>query len=133
MARKVGSGRRGTVDEEEYLLQSVTRLVTRFGTAQADTLRLLPHLLQLTEEHRTIGHSLREDMRAFELELDTTVAAIWQRGPDVQADPENALVGTDAWAGVTNKASARSDPLEKVGKPDIGSRNWGVLGGVLGQ
>lgn len=30
MERKVGSGRKGTVDEEEYLLKSVTKLVDRF-------------------------------------------------------------------------------------------------------
>jgi hypothetical protein len=30
MERKVGSGRKGTVDEEEYLLRSVTKLVDRF-------------------------------------------------------------------------------------------------------
>ena len=30
MERKVGSGRKGTVDEEEYLLRSITKLVDRF-------------------------------------------------------------------------------------------------------
>jgi elongator complex protein 1 len=34
MERKVGSGRKGTVDEEEYLLKSITKLVARFGTTQ---------------------------------------------------------------------------------------------------
>jgi elongator complex protein 1 len=31
MERKVGSGRKGTVDEEEYLLNSLTKLVGRFN------------------------------------------------------------------------------------------------------
>lgn len=31
MERKVGSGRKGTVDEEEYLLKSITKLVGRFN------------------------------------------------------------------------------------------------------
>ena len=30
LERKVGSGRKGTVDEEEYLLKSVVKLVDRF-------------------------------------------------------------------------------------------------------
>lgn len=34
LERKVGSGRKGTVDEEEYLLKSVTKLTTRFDGTQ---------------------------------------------------------------------------------------------------
>lgn len=34
MERKVGSGRKGTVDEEEYLLKSLTKLAGRLVTAQ---------------------------------------------------------------------------------------------------
>jgi hypothetical protein len=36
--RKVGSGRKGTIDEEEYLLKSLTKLVARFGTMQGEML-----------------------------------------------------------------------------------------------
>jgi elongator complex protein 1 len=36
MERKVGSGRKGTVDEEEYLLRSVTKLVDRFVMTQCE-------------------------------------------------------------------------------------------------
>lgn len=32
--RKVGSGRKGTVDEEEYLLQSIVKMCTRLATIQ---------------------------------------------------------------------------------------------------
>lgn len=38
MERKVGSGKKGTVDEEEYLLKSVTKLVGRFTIAQGEHL-----------------------------------------------------------------------------------------------
>ena len=34
MERKVGSGRKGTVDEEGYLLKSLTKLAGRLATAQ---------------------------------------------------------------------------------------------------
>ena len=34
MERKVGSGRKGTVDEEEYLLKSLTKLAGRLATTQ---------------------------------------------------------------------------------------------------
>lgn len=38
MERKIGSGRKGTVDEEEYLLRAVTKLVVRWGTVQGEYL-----------------------------------------------------------------------------------------------
>ena len=34
MERKIGSGRKGTIDEEEYILKSIGKLVTRFDTLQ---------------------------------------------------------------------------------------------------
>ena len=34
MERKIGSGRKGTVDEEEYLLKSITKLVVRWTATQ---------------------------------------------------------------------------------------------------
>jgi elongator complex protein 1 len=39
MERKVGSGRKGTVDEEEYLLKSLTKLASRLVTAQGNVPR----------------------------------------------------------------------------------------------
>jgi len=38
MERKVGSGRKGTVDEEDYLLRSLTKLSERFRTTQGEYL-----------------------------------------------------------------------------------------------
>lgn len=43
MERKVGSGRKGTIDEEEYLLKSIGKLVTRFDTVQGEL-----HLIALS-------------------------------------------------------------------------------------
>lgn len=42
MERKVGSGRKGTIDEEEYLLKSIGKLVPRFDTVQSKQ-HLYPH------------------------------------------------------------------------------------------
>lgn len=42
MERKVGSGRKGTIDEEEYLLKSIGKLVPRFDTVQGE-LHLIAH------------------------------------------------------------------------------------------
>lgn len=48
MERKVGSGRKGTVDEEEYLLRSITKLVGRFNTTQSWSFLLVTGPLNLT-------------------------------------------------------------------------------------
>lgn len=40
LERKAGSGRKGTVDEEEYLLKSVGKLVERFKSTQGTVLFL---------------------------------------------------------------------------------------------
>ena len=45
MERKVGSGRKGTVDEEEYLLKSLTKLAGRLATTQGTLRDDLPPLL----------------------------------------------------------------------------------------
>ncbi len=42
MERKVGSGRKGTVDEEEYLLKSVNKLVDRFNITLGKIIHLKP-------------------------------------------------------------------------------------------
>jgi elongator complex protein 1 len=39
MERKIGSGRKGTVDEEEYLLKSITKLVEKFAVTKGESLR----------------------------------------------------------------------------------------------
>jgi elongator complex protein 1 len=49
MERKVGSGRKGTVDEEEYLLKSLTKLAGRLVTAQGACLTFLL-LFQIARE-----------------------------------------------------------------------------------
>ena len=48
MERKVGSGRKGMVDEEEYLLRSITKLVGRFNTTQSWSFLLVTGSLNLT-------------------------------------------------------------------------------------
>ena len=42
MERKVGSGRKGTVDEEEYLLKSLTKLAGKLSEAQGTCLHAVP-------------------------------------------------------------------------------------------
>lgn len=50
MERKVGSGRKGTVDEEEYLLKSLVKLAGRLITAQGACPNFLPFFPQTAEQ-----------------------------------------------------------------------------------
>ncbi|GJE98183.1 IkappaB kinase complex IKAP component [Phanerochaete sordida] len=133
MERKVGSGRKGTVDEEEYLLRSVTKLVGRWETVKADATHLLPHLFQFpTPTHREEGLELQSEIAEFEQELRAAIDEIWTKTvpspPPVETDI--AVPGVDAmqegWAKRMREyeMNARLDPLDKVVKPEVGKVEW---------
>ncbi|KAH9915816.1 IKI3 family-domain-containing protein [Fomitopsis serialis] len=117
LERKVGSGRKGTVDEEEYLLKSVTKLVGRFNTTQADAASLLPHLLQFTEDHQTEARSLQTDLQSFEDELRNAPA------PEGDDAAESTL---DGWAARMEEYEKQRqiNAVEKVSKPEFVKREW---------
>jgi len=142
MERKVGSGRKGTVDEEEYLLKSVTKLVSRWTATQrkisgpsgctrpdhfCDLLgegkKLLPHLLRLSEQHRSGGRALQQDMESFEKELTDAIDEMWTR--PATSDKQTLL---DSWASrmLEKEKEGRIDPLDRVPKPDIETSDWGI-------
>ncbi|KDR75591.1 hypothetical protein GALMADRAFT_1330461 [Galerina marginata CBS 339.88] len=125
MGRKVGSGRKGTVDEEEYLLRSVSKLVERFVTTQGEARSLLPHLFQFTGDHRKEGLELQQDVGDFEGELKAALEEIWARPPpedDGEAIP-------DGWAArmAEREKNKAVNPLDKVPRPEISqSKDWRV-------
>ncbi|KAI0090814.1 pol II transcription elongation factor [Irpex rosettiformis] len=125
MERKVGSGRKGTVDEEEYLLRSVTKLVVRFNATQVDATHLLPHLFQLSVDHHAEGLLLQADVLAFKEELNKAVEEIWTKTP--QEAEEGVEATLEGWSARMKEyeRQRRIDALEKVAKPDIGKEGLG--------
>lgn len=139
--RKVGSGRKGTIDEEEYLFKSVSKLVSRIVTIQGtsslteriyvprtpffhhiDEARgLLPHLLQFTEEHREEGLSMQRLLLQFETELKDSLDEIWARPPE-ETPP------LDSWALRVTEAERdrKVNLVDKVPKPIFPSSGWKV-------
>ncbi|KAJ7496599.1 pol II transcription elongation factor [Mycena latifolia] len=118
------AGRKGTADEEEYLLKSVTKLVGRFTATQGDARQLLPHLCQFTPEHDAEGIALQAEISDFEQELVDGVEEIWKKS--VRAE-ESAASVQDSWAQrMDDKAKQRLiDPLDRVPKPDTkGTEEW---------
>lgn len=132
MERKVGSGRKGTVDEEEYLLNSLTKLVAKFNarqgyfpvlqrtlsvtlTAHVDDFTMIKrHLIKLTPEHRAEGVKLQKEMDHLEMELRDGLDEIW---PSENVQTEETL----SWRGRMDKAemASRIDPFDRVPKPVI--------------
>ncbi|PCH36634.1 IkappaB kinase complex IKAP component [Wolfiporia cocos MD-104 SS10] len=128
LERKVGSGRKGTVDEEEYLLKSVTKLVGRFNSAQADTANLLPHLFQFTEEYQNEGKALQKEVHDFEMELQAAVEEIWKKPSGVggEENAESELAGGWAARMQEYEKQRQIDPLEKVSKPELAKPEWSL-------
>jgi len=122
MERKVGSGRKGTIDEEEYLLKSVSKLVGRFTTTQNDAHNLLPHLFQFTQEHKEEAAELQDEIASFEKELSEAVEEIWKKLADIDGETQTA----DSWATRMQEHDKRQaiDPMDKVTKPEITKRVW---------
>ncbi|KAI0785729.1 IkappaB kinase complex IKAP component [Abortiporus biennis] len=121
LERKVGSGRKGTVDEEEYLLKSVTKLVGKFNNAQADAVNLLPHLFQFTEKHREEGLELQQEIVDFAQELQLAVEEIWKK-----VEREGEPTTPEGWAARMQEIEKQRqiDPLDKVAKPELTKRDW---------
>ncbi|KAJ3555021.1 hypothetical protein NM688_g2799 [Phlebia brevispora] len=121
MERKIGSGRKGTVDEEEYLLRSITKLVGRFQNTQNDAITLLPHLFEFTEEHESEGMQLQDEIAEFAEELNVAIEEVWKKSQDTEA--ETFLEG---WAARMQEyeRQRRIDPLDKVPKPELAKQEW---------
>jgi len=118
MERKVGSGRKGTVDEEEYLLKSISKLVARSTVTQGEVKKLLPHLLQFSKAHRAEGEALQQTFSAFDKELREAIEEIW---PGVEQEQP-----VESWtARMQEKERDRLiDPIERVQKPEMGVVEW---------
>ncbi|KAF8633329.1 hypothetical protein AX17_004501 [Amanita inopinata Kibby_2008] len=130
LERKVGSGRKGTVDEEEYLLKSITKLVARFNTARDEAGNILPHLLQFTPEHREEGRLLQNELTEFHLELEKALEEIWAK----RTDEENTQA--DGWAARMQEIERNKtiNPIDKVPKPEISrGDDWRIALLSLGQ
>lgn len=100
-ARKAASGRKGTVDEELYLLGSFSRLVDKFKTLigasrppssppacqpfgpdhvlspAVDATPVLDYLLIATLEHRRAGTELQQDLIKTETAFKAAVDKLW--------------------------------------------------------
>ncbi|GJJ14814.1 hypothetical protein Clacol_009082 [Clathrus columnatus] len=115
------AGRKGTIQEEEYLLTSVTKLFARLETVKADTKMLLPHLVQLSEEHMEAAESLQKELSDLEERLRTGSDQIWGAREDVTVPIDQFQKG--------NTATSESEIVKlihKVPKPVLSDTTWKI-------
>jgi len=120
----VGSGRKGTVDEEEYLMKSVGKLATRLEAVQAEAEALLPHLLQFSHEHREQGQLLQQEVADLKAKLLTCVDEIWDR----KDDPDASERTVDSWAARMEEVMRdRKEAIKRIPKPELGQgESWQI-------
>ncbi|KZV69787.1 IkappaB kinase complex, IKAP component [Peniophora sp. CONT] len=121
MERKVGSGRKGTVDEEEYLLNSLVKLSGRVKTMQDEAAALVPHLVAFTTLHRSEARELTEEMEGLARLLEEAVREAW---PEGEGGEEESEVG---WAKrMEEYVKDRERAVKSIKRPEVGKAEWRV-------
>lgn len=91
--------------------------------------KLLPHMLQFTDEHREEGKTLQRELVAFQEELSKAIEDAWTRPPVEPGSGEAAAANgarNAAGADVHPEATKSQDPLDKIPKPQIVEPTWRV-------
>ncbi|KZV82846.1 IkappaB kinase complex, IKAP component [Exidia glandulosa HHB12029] len=79
LERRATSGRKGTVDEERYLLTSIAKLVTRLAGVQFEAAKLLQSLVSFkSSEHEEAAIELQRQLGAFEKALEAALEEVWK-------------------------------------------------------
>lgn len=104
---KNAAGRRGTVEEESYILTSWGKLSTRLTNLQTEAGKLLPHLRLFSTEHSEEGKRLQDAILEFETRFTSIVEEIWAQETPTAED-----------------APLPTSNTNKPPKPVFGSRAW---------
>ncbi|KAJ9111710.1 hypothetical protein QFC19_001070 [Naganishia cerealis] len=90
-SRKKATGRKGTVDEFEYLLASMGRLAARVEEKTEEVSELLPYLLTTSPEHRELGTELQEKVSSFRTKMQRSIDESWQKKEEVDLARRKAM------------------------------------------
>jgi elongator complex protein 1 len=94
-------------------------------TCTDEASHLLPHLFQLSPEHREEGEELQAEVDAFGKELIEDVEWIWKK-EELDPDQEPAM---DSWANRMAEAERQRliNPSDKIAKPLMdGKKDWRI-------
>lgn len=92
---------------------------------QGEARNLLPHLFQITADHRREGQELQREISDFETEFRVAVEDIWARPVTTDGDAE--VPAPDTWLTRMEEAEKRKqiNPIDKVPKPDLSQgKGW---------
>ncbi|KAG8958698.1 hypothetical protein FRC03_008908 [Tulasnella sp. 419] len=70
-------GKKGTAEEEEYIMQSIVKLVGRLQGLQAEASKILPYLLKYSSDHENEGRELQKELIDFEEKLKSAINDVW--------------------------------------------------------
>ena len=111
--------------KKDYFLFVNERMVSHFPTffRLGEAGKLLPHMLQFTDEHREEGKAFQAELVGFQEELSRAIEAVWNRPP--VSGLESGTTGANIPPGV-GEAAKYQDPLDKIAKPHIVEPVWRV-------
>ncbi|OCF35523.1 hypothetical protein I316_02575 [Kwoniella heveanensis BCC8398] len=110
--KKRATGRRGTVDEYEYLVASIGRLLIRVDDKSAEATTLLRQLILATPDHLALAKSLQSTIIVFRTKLENSIDEAWVGREDILREVVESG-GTGLEGGEMEKALAAVKP--KVG------------------
>ncbi|ORY20535.1 putative Pol II transcription elongation factor [Naematelia encephala] len=113
-SRRRAAGRKGTVDEYEYLLGSLGRLVIRVDEKSSEAIPILRHLVLVTStstsEHRQAAKDLQSTIIKLRTKLAQSLSEAWK-------DREEVLDSVEASGGMG--LSGEIDKARAVEKPEV--------------
>ncbi|OWZ30446.1 elongator complex protein 1, partial [Cryptococcus neoformans AD2-60a] len=118
--KKRATGRRGTVDEWEYLVMSIGRLLARVDEKSAEALTLLRHLLLASSDHVALAQSLQNTILSFRTKLSNALDEAWQ--------DRDAVLKEVVESGGSGLEGALEKSLGEI-KPQVGE--WKGMGLLL--
>lgn len=133
-SRKRAAGRKGTVDEYDYLVASIGRLVIRVDEKSgkllmhtrtitdipADALILLRHLFTASSDHRQLAADLQQTVNKLRSDLSQSIEEAWR-------DRENILAGVIESGGM----GLGGDPSKSLELARPAINDWKGLGVLL--
>ncbi|KAF8587053.1 IKI3-domain-containing protein [Ramaria rubella] len=112
------AGRKGTVEEEEYLLKSITKLVVRLKVIQAETRALLPHLVVLSDGHAVEACDLQKEVEHIENAMRTNIERIWTERDENLPTQDHSTGLVDAHSGPVR--------IAEVPRPSFSDVPWQI-------
>jgi elongator complex protein 1 len=106
--RKRARGKKGSIYEEEYLINSIGRMIERLDTIRAETKRLLQGLVRRRMRERAVA--LQTQMEEILEQLTGCIKEVFEEGSRIMEEDENGEIATG-----TKKIAPVVKPFDGIG------------------